>query len=68
MKVTRASSLWKTLVDECEKDIRQCFEAGAKRVSIDFTEGRLACRNDPNNPWTGRNMLEEFIALEQPRA
>ncbi|CAN5367373.1 cobalamin-independent methionine synthase II family protein [soil metagenome] len=51
------------LVNECEKDIRQCFAAGAKRVSIDFTEGRLACRNDPNNPWTGRGMLEEFIAL-----
>lgn len=51
------------LVNECEKDIRQCFEAGAKRVSIDFTEGRLACRNDPNNPWTGRGMLEEFIKL-----
>ncbi len=51
------------LVDECEKDIRLCFAAGAKRVSIDFTEGRLACRNDPNNPWTGRGMLEEFIAL-----
>jgi methionine synthase II (cobalamin-independent) len=51
------------LVDECEKDIRQCFEAGAKRVSIDFTEGRLACRNDPNNPWTGRKMLEQFIDL-----
>lgn len=51
------------LVNECEKDIRQCFEAGAKRVSIDFTEGRLACRNDPNNPWTGRGMLEEFIVL-----
>lgn len=35
------------LVDECEKDIRGAFIAGAKRVSIDFTEGRLACRNDP---------------------
>ena len=51
------------LVNECEKDIRQCFAAGAKRVSIDFTEGRLACRNDPNNPWTGRGMLNKFIAL-----
>ena len=51
------------LVNECEKDIRQCFEAGAERVSIDFTEGRLACRNDPNNPWTGRGMLEQFIDL-----
>jgi methionine synthase II (cobalamin-independent) len=51
------------LVNECEKDIRKCFETGAQRVSIDFTEGRLACRNDPNNPWTGRGMLEEFINL-----
>ena len=51
------------LCNECEKDIRQCFAAGAKRVSIDFTEGRLACRNDPSNPWTARGMLAEFIAL-----
>ncbi|MBX9587785.1 MAG: hypothetical protein K2X43_00680 [Hyphomonadaceae bacterium] len=51
------------LVNECEKDIRQAFKAGAKRVSIDFTEGRLACRNDPKNPWTGRKMLPGFIAL-----
>ncbi len=51
------------LVNECEKDIRQAFAAGAKRVSIDFTEGRLACRNDPKNPWTGRKMLEHFIEL-----
>ena len=35
------------LVDECEKDIRQAFAAGAARVSVDFTEGRLATRNDP---------------------
>lgn len=51
------------LVDECEKDIRLCFETGAERVSIDFTEGRLACRNDPNNPWTGRKMLDSFVEL-----
>lgn len=51
------------LCDECEKDIRGAFRAGAKRVSIDFTEGRLACRNDPNNPWTGRHMLGDFIKL-----
>ena len=51
------------LVDECEKDIRQCFAAGASRVSIDFTEGRLACRNDPRNPWTGRGMLAHSIDL-----
>jgi methionine synthase II (cobalamin-independent) len=51
------------LVDEAEKDIRKRLAAGAARVSIDFTEGRLACRNDPRNPWTGRNMLEAFVAL-----
>ncbi|HYW04036.1 MAG TPA: 5-methyltetrahydropteroyltriglutamate--homocysteine methyltransferase [Gammaproteobacteria bacterium] len=51
------------LCDECEKDIRQCFDAGAKRVSMDFTEGRLACKNDPRNPWTGRGMLDFFIEL-----
>ncbi|KAI9863906.1 MAG: hypothetical protein M1813_003558 [Trichoglossum hirsutum] len=53
----------KDLVDECEKDIRGCFEAGAKRVSIDFTEGRLAAKNDPRNPWTGRQLLKTFIDL-----
>jgi methionine synthase II (cobalamin-independent) len=51
------------LCDECEKDIRMCFQAGAARVSIDFTEGRLACRNDPKNPWTGRGMLGQFVEL-----
>ncbi|MEJ7784094.1 MAG: hypothetical protein WKF96_04765 [Solirubrobacteraceae bacterium] len=49
--------------DEVEKDIRQCFSAGAERVSIDFTEGRLANKNDSRNPWTGKDMLQEFIDL-----
>jgi len=51
------------LCDEVEKDIRQCFAAGAVRVSVDFTEGRLANKNDARNPWTGRNMLQDFIDL-----
>lgn len=51
------------LVDEAEKDIRQCFAAGAKRVSIDFTEGRLSLKKDPRNPWTGRDMLQTFVDL-----
>ncbi|MFC5995854.1 5-methyltetrahydropteroyltriglutamate--homocysteine methyltransferase [Pseudonocardia hispaniensis] len=51
------------LIDECEKDIRQAFAAGAARVSIDFTEGRLATRADPRNPWTGAGMLPHFIEL-----
>ncbi len=33
------------------------------RVSIDFTEGRLANKNDSRNPWTGKNMLQDFIDL-----
>jgi methionine synthase II (cobalamin-independent) len=50
-------------VNECEKDIRQCFAAGAVRVSVDFTEGRLANKNDARNPWTGKDMLQDFIDL-----
>jgi methionine synthase II (cobalamin-independent) len=50
-------------INEAEKDIRQCFDAGAVRVSVDFTEGRLANKNDSRNPWTGKNMLQEFIDL-----
>jgi len=51
------------LIDECAKDVRQAFGTGAARVSIDFTEGRLACRNDARNPWTGREMLPHFVDL-----
>ena len=51
------------LVDEAEKDIRQCFATGAKRVSIDFTEGRLSLKKDPGNPWTGCDMLQTFVDL-----
>ena len=51
------------VVNECEKDIRQCFAAGAQRVSVDFTEGRLANKNDSRNPWTGKDMLQDFIDL-----
>ena len=51
------------LIDECERDIRKAFEAGAARVSVDFTEGRLATREDPRNPWTGAGLLGHFIEL-----
>ncbi|HEY2764199.1 MAG TPA: 5-methyltetrahydropteroyltriglutamate--homocysteine methyltransferase [Pseudonocardiaceae bacterium] len=51
------------IVNECEKDIRAAFDAGAVRVSIDFTEGRLATREDPRNPWTGAGLLPHFIEL-----
>ncbi len=33
------------------------------RVSVDFTEGRLATREDPRNPWTGAGLLPHFIEL-----
>lgn len=51
------------LIDECERDIRAAFDAGAARVSVDFTEGRLATRADPRNPWTGAGLLPHFIEL-----
>jgi methionine synthase II (cobalamin-independent) len=51
------------LCSECEQDIRKAFDAGAARVSVDFTEGRLATRADPRNPWTGAGMLPHFIEL-----
>jgi methionine synthase II (cobalamin-independent) len=51
------------LTNEAEKDIRGAFDAGAQRVSMDFTEGRLATREDPRNPWTGAGMLPHFVEL-----
>ena len=51
------------IVAECERDIRAAFASGAQRVSVDFTEGRLACRCDSRNAWTGRNMLPHFVEL-----
>ena len=53
--------------DDLGQGVRQgrqnAFAAGAARVSIDFTEGRLACKKDSNNPWTGAGMLPLFIDL-----
>lgn len=51
------------IVDGCAEDIRRCFAAGAQRVSIDFTEGRLALRNDLRSPWAGAGALGGFIEL-----
>jgi methionine synthase II (cobalamin-independent) len=48
------------LCDEVEKDIRQCFKAGAVRVSIDFTEGRLANKNDSRN-----RVIDRFSPIER---
>jgi len=46
------------LVDEVETDIRQCLDAAAHAVQIDFTEGRLAVKLDPS-----KNLLRQFVAL-----
>jgi 5-methyltetrahydropteroyltriglutamate--homocysteine methyltransferase len=46
------------LVIEVVNDIRLCLEAGAHRVQIDFTEGRLAIKLDPT-----KTLLKQFIEL-----
>jgi 5-methyltetrahydropteroyltriglutamate--homocysteine methyltransferase len=46
------------LVDEVERDIRRCLEAGAHAVQMDFTEGRLAVKLDPS-----KGLLRDFVAL-----
>lgn len=46
------------LVAEAAKDIRKCFEAGAVKVQMDFTEGRLAAKLDPT-----KRLLKDFINL-----
>ena len=51
------------VVAGCAEDIRRCFAAGASRVSIDFTEGRLALRRDLRAPWAGPSALGGFIEL-----
>jgi len=44
------------LLNECEKDIRQCLENGAYKVQMDFTEGRLSLKLDPSG-----GVLKHFI-------
>jgi len=51
------------VVAGCAEDIRRCFGAGASRVTIDFTEGRLALRRDVRAPWAGPGALTGFIEL-----
>ncbi len=46
------------LVNEAVADIRKSLEAGAHKVQIDFTEGRLAVKLDP-----GKGLLKSFIDL-----
>jgi 5-methyltetrahydropteroyltriglutamate--homocysteine methyltransferase len=46
------------LTNEAEKDIRSAFDAGAQRVQLDFTEGRLSLKLDPSG-----GLLSQFVAL-----
>lgn len=46
------------LLREHEMEIRRCFEKGAYKVQIDFTEGRFAVKLDPSG-----NLLNSFIGL-----
>ena len=46
------------LLREAETDIRRALDAGADKVQIDFTEGRLAVKLDPSLA-----LLRTFIAL-----
>lgn len=46
------------LLNECEKDIRQCLEQGVYKVQMDFTEGRLSLKLDPSG-----GVLKHFIDL-----
>jgi 5-methyltetrahydropteroyltriglutamate--homocysteine methyltransferase len=59
------------LIREAERDLRECLEAGAACVQIDFTEGRLALKLDPSggvlNAFVDLNnrVLERFTATER---
>jgi len=46
------------LVNEAVADIRNSLDAGAQKVQIDFTEGRLAVKLDPS-----KGLLKSFIDL-----
>src|SRR5437867_2760793 len=46
------------LVSGAEADIRSCLAAGAHKVQIDFTEGRLAVKLDPS-----KGLLDDFVGL-----
>ena len=48
----------KDIIDEAEKDIRECLKNGAQKVQIDFTEARLSLKLDPT-----KGLLSTFIDL-----
>eukprot|EP01132_Coremiostelium_polycephalum_P002499 gene2499-3092_t len=46
------------MLNEVEKDIRDCLDAGAHSVQIDATEARLSLKLDPSG-----DLLKQFISL-----
>lgn len=46
------------LIDQAEKDIRLCLDAGAEKVQLDFPEAKLAFKWDE----TGK-LFEEFLEI-----
>ena len=54
---SRASFL-ADLAREAERDIRQCLQAGAHAVQIDFTEARLSVKLDPT-----KRLLHDLVAI-----
>jgi len=46
------------LLNEAEHDIRECLEAGAACVQVDFTEARLSLKLDPSG-----GLLQSFVDL-----
>ncbi|MYS20641.1 5-methyltetrahydropteroyltriglutamate--homocysteine methyltransferase [Streptomyces sp. DvalAA-14] len=46
------------VVDEAEADVRDCLDAGAHAVQLDFTEGRLSVKLDPS-----KELLRSFVEL-----
>ena len=56
------------IVQECVTDIRKAFEAGAARVSIDFTEGRLGDAGGSAQPVDRCGAVAAFHRAQQPGA
>jgi 5-methyltetrahydropteroyltriglutamate--homocysteine methyltransferase len=52
------SDFIRDLVNDAERDIRECLEENAACVQIDFTEGRLSLKLDPSG-----GLLNSFVDL-----
>ncbi|MGC0416103.1 5-methyltetrahydropteroyltriglutamate--homocysteine methyltransferase [Embleya sp. AB8] len=48
----------KDVLNEAEKEVRGCLEAGAQKVQLDFEEARLSLKLDPSG-----GLLKDFIDL-----